>query len=284
MSYKLRICIVSTITAIALAVAATVMTSKATGHGSLTSKAAADAVDGGTLRTAARSRVFFGHQSVGGNMIEGISPAYEADGLASPKIVELSPGSSMRLPSGGFFAHSFIGVNGDPEGKVDEFDSMLRAGLGEEVSVAMMKFCYIDITASTDLAGLFRKYQATFAALEGDYPRISFLHITTPLTTSPGLKSRVKSALGAGNPNAADNAARARLNTMIRETFPGDRLFDLAALESTAPDGGRVSGSHEGNKYDTLYSGYAVDEGHLTPTFSRFAASKMLAVVADASV
>ncbi len=281
MSHKVKIGIVSAITALGVAVAAT-MLSKGPGRGSLTSKAVADAVDTSALTTVARARVFFGHQSVGGNIIEGIAPAYDAKGLTSPEIIELSPDASPSLPSGGFFAHSLIGVNGDPEGKLDAFDSMLRSGLGDEVNVAMMKFCYLDVTARTDVDALFSRYQDTFAALERDYPDVTFVHLTTPLTTATGFKSRVKSLLGGGNPNAADNAARERFNTLVRNAYGEDRLFDLAVLESTAPDGSSVSGSYDGQEYHTLYEGYAIDEGHLTPTSSQLAASELLELVANA--
>jgi hypothetical protein len=276
-----KISIVSAITALGLTFAAAVTASRGAKGGSLTSETVADAIDAHTATTAARARVFFGHQSVGANIIQAMPFVYDAKGLPSPEIVEVLPGSSAQLPRGGFFAHSFIGENGDPEGKLDAFDSMLRSGLGDEVSVAMMKFCYVDIDASTDVAALFGKYQATFAALERDFPNVTFLHLTTPLTTAGGVKSRLKAILGAGNPRAADNAARERLNTLIRRAYDSDHVFDLAALESVAPDGTTLSGSYGGEVYHTLYKGYAVDEGHLTPTFSRLAAAKLLTLVAN---
>jgi hypothetical protein len=276
-----KISIVSAITALGLTFAATVSASRGVKGGSLTSEAVADAIDAHTATTAARARVFFGHQSVGANIIQAIPFVYDAKGLPSPEIVEVLPDSSTSLPGGGFFAHSFIGENGDPEGKLDTFDSMLRSGLGDEVSVAMMKFCYVDIDASTDVAALFGKYQATFAALERDFPNVTFLYLTTPLTTDGGVKGRLKSLIGAGNPSAADNAARERLNTLIRRSYDSDHVFDLAALESTAPNGTTLSGSYDGEVYHTLYEGYAVDEGHLTSTFARLAASKLLTLIAN---
>lgn len=284
MSRKAKIGIVSAITALGLAVAATLIVSKSTTRGSLTTNAAASAADASTLTAAAAARVFFGHQSVGGNIIDGIPLAYEAKGLTPPEIIEVSSGTSSLVHSGGLFAHSYIGVNGDPEGKLADFDAKLRAGLADEVDVAMMKFCYVDITAGTDVEALFRTYQHTMAALERDYPEVRFLHLTTPLTTAPGIKDRLKSMVGAGDSDAADNAAREQFNTLMRQTYAADQLFDLAALESTAPDGTRLSGSYDGQTYYSLYTGYAKDDGHLTAAASQVAASRLLTLVASAPV
>lgn len=285
MSRKAKLGFVSTMTAFGLVIAATGLLSKVNSRGSLTSRAVADAVDGRTLAAAAEARVFFGHQSVGANLIDGVERAYDAKGMTPPGIIELSSRSSPPSTphGGGFFAHSFIGANGDPVAKLEDFDTMLRSGLAQEVDVAMMKFCYVDVTAGTDINALFDTYEKTLGALERDFPQVTFLHVTTPLMTAPRLRSRLKSVLGGGSPGAADNAARERLNTLMRKACGGDHLFDLAALESTAPDGSTVTGSHEGQTFYSLYGGYAVDEGHLTPAFAELAASEMLADIARAT-
>lgn len=282
MSTRAKIGIISALTAVGLAIASAFVVSKSNNRGTFTMKNAVDAIDPTTLTEAAAARVFFGHQSVGANVISGISPAFEAHGMSSPRVLEVGPdaGSVSRLPSGGFFAHSFIGKNGDPESKLKAFDSMLRSGIGDQVDVALMKFCYLDVTSSTDVDALFSDYRTTMASLERDFPDVRFIYVTTPLTTAPGTKSRLKSLLSGGDsPVLADNAARERFNALLRASYGPDRLFDLAAFESTTPDGTRLTGTYDGQAYFTLYDGYATDEGHLNALASQVAASELLALV-----
>lgn len=286
MSTRTRIGIVSAVAALSIAVAYTVAAAKGSGRGQLTEGEVTGAVDSSTLAKAAQLRVFFGHQSVGANIISGIPAAYEAKGINAPEILEVSAGSdsTSQLPAEGqgFFADAYIGENGDPVGKLEDFDRLLRSGIAGRVDLALMKFCYLDITSATDVDDLFARYQRTFKALERDYPEVTFLHLTSPLTTAPGLKGKIKSILGRGSPSAADNAARERFNALMRDAYEPQQLFDLGAFESTAPDGSRTSGSYEGQPYFSLYDGYAIDEGHLTPLASQLAASQLLALVAGA--
>ena len=120
-----------------------------------------------------------------------------------------------------------------------------------------------DVTSGSDADALFHQYRATMAALEREFAKVRFVHVTTPLTTEPGLKAAIKKLLGRASSSRADNAARERLNRLMRQEYGPDRLFDLAAVESTAPDGTRVSGRFGGQEYFALYGGYAADDGHL---------------------
>lgn len=240
--------------------------------------------DGDALARAARTRVFFGHQSVGANIIGAIPTVYAEAGRQAPQVVQLT--TSTTLPSGasGWFGEAFIGQNGDPLGKIADFDSRVRGGLGAQVDVAFMKLCYIDINAGTDVEAVFARYRATMDALERDYPSVTFLHVTTPLTTEPGLKAQLKSKVksllgGSSNPMAADNAARERYNALMRKTYGGDHLFDLARYEATTPDGKVVRGEYDGQPYYALYDGYAADPGHPNPQASAAFASRLLDLV-----
>jgi hypothetical protein len=178
------------------------------------------------------------------------------------------------------FTHVFIGENGDPLGKIRDFDSAVRGGLGDHLDVAMLKLCYIDLTASTDVDEVFEAYRTTLEALARDFPQVTFVPVTTPLTTEPALRTRVKAALGGHDPSPADNVSRQQFNSALRATF-GDRVFDVAAQESTAPDGTRVTGTTQGETYFALYDGYAVDEGHLDPVTSEVMAARLLRFLAD---
>jgi hypothetical protein len=251
---------------------------------------AATTITAEDLSAAAQVKVFFGHQSVGMNLIDGTAGVYAARGLAAPEViqVDLAAGPSA-LPGGaeGFLAHAYIGRNEEPMEKIHDFDAALRGGLAHQIDVALMKLCYVDITSHTDVEALLQHYRGTLAALERDFPEVTFLHVTTPLTTELGLKRAIKGAikkmLGRAETNRADNAARERMNRLMRTEYGPDRLFDLAAAESTAPDGTRVSGRVGGQPYHALYDGYASDDGHLDAAGSQHVVAGLLGLVARAA-
>lgn len=238
----------------------------------------ATTVTAGQLTAAARTRVFFGHQSVGMNLVDAIPKVYADQGVNAPAITQdTAPEGSAG------FVHAFIGENTRPETKLAAFDAALRGGMAGKVDVAFMKFCYIDVTAGTDVDALFAKYRDTLAALQRDHPKVRFLHVTVPLTTirsQSGLKATLKRVLGRGDGDAADDAARERLNALIRKEYPADRLFDLAAVESTDPDGARVAGTLDGKDVYALYDGYSTDGGHLNDLGAGRAAAGLLVTIA----
>lgn len=221
----------------------------------------------GDLDTVAGTRVFFGHQSVGQNVLDGIRDIYAADGRPPPPAVE----------------DACIGENEQPLLKIDDFDTRMRAGTAGRVDVAMMKLCYVDVTTHTDVRALFGTYRTTLAGLERDFPTVAFLHITVPLTTEPGPLARFKARLaGRRPPGPGQNVHRERLNDLLRREY-ACRLVDLAAAESTRPDGTRVTGEHNGSEYHALFDGYASDDGHLNALGARVAATTWITAVARAA-
>jgi hypothetical protein len=233
------------------------------------------------LMKVARTKVFFGHQSVGMNVLDGVPGVYSARDTALPAI---GLGPALADENGPVIGHAFIGENGDPLLKIQDFDTKLRSGIGRQVDVAMMKLCYADITADTDTGALFAAYGKTMAGLQRDFPDVAFVHVTVPLMTAQRPLSMLKGLL-TGNSGAgpAQNMARERLNALIRREYTGGHLFDLAAAESTAPDGSRATGTYRGEQYYRLYDGYASDTGHLNGEGSQVAATAWLAAVAQAS-
>jgi hypothetical protein len=278
---RLAVVAASTVTVAAVAL---VWLDRSHDRGQLTTADVSTAAGTNALREAANLRVFFAHQSVGGNIVGGLPAAYEGSGIPAPPVVELSDVATLppELKTGdrGVFTHVVIGENGDPIGKIRDFDTWIRSGLGERIDVAFLKLCYIDFDAGTDVDEVFETYRKTFDALERDFPEVTFVAVTTPLTTQPALRTRIKGLLGGSNQAPADNATRQRFNTLLRTSY-GDRVFDLAAFESTAPDGSRVSGTSQGEPYFALYDGYAADEGHLTPLTSEVMAARLMGFLAE---
>jgi len=237
------------------------------------------------LIAVAHTRVFFGHQSVGMNMLNAIPAIYTDHGVSAPSIEQ---GRAEAAPNGGFIAHQFIGENTKPLLKIEDFNRTMRDGMVRRVDIALMKFCSLDITSSTDVDAIFARYRDTMAALERDFPSVTFIHVTVPLSTEPNLLSRlktlVKKLLGRSDPfRQEDNVARERLNALIRREYGGRHLFDLAAIESTKPDDTRVSGRYENQEYFALYDGYASDRLHLNAVGSTVAATAFLEAIAEAS-
>jgi hypothetical protein len=218
------------------------------------------------VRRAAEARVFFGHQSVGGNVMKGITALFRVNGGGRPRYIDITGGNAFLPRSDtGYIAHAFVGRNGRPLEKIADFDSILRGGAAKRIDVALLKLCYADVKANTDVEEVFHRYRAVLLALEEDYPEVTFLYSTVPLKTEA----------------PADNAARARLNKLIRDEYgESGRLYDIAAVESTTLDGDRISGTYEGESYDALFPGFSTDGGHLNEAGATVAATALLKQIA----
>lgn len=222
--------------------------------------------DPAALARAADMRIFFGHMSVGNDIISGMRHVYDAHGVSGPGFLEAGIGEVPTLGEGGAFVHTLIGENRHPYRKLENFAAMLRGGLAGQVDVALIKFCYIDIRWDTDVDRLFETYRDTMAELEAEFPEVRFIHVTAPLTTGPyGIKDHVKQVIGRN-----DNANRERYNELMRAEYGPEQLLDVAALESRAPDGTVVP---------ELYSGYSNDGAHLNGTGSALAALEFVRVL-----
>jgi hypothetical protein len=228
-----------------------------------------------------RTRVFFGHQSVGMNILDGVPGVFAAHDVAAPPIEQ---GRTDPGPQGGFISHEFIGENEQPFLKIEAFEKAMRGGMAGKVDVALMKFCYIDFTPETDVDALFARYSDTMTGLEKDYPAVTFIHATVPLMTEPGLVDWLKSKVrGNDRYGRSENVVRERFNTLMVNEYGDRQLFNLAAVESTGPDGTMGLRTYDGQEYFALHSGYASDRGHLNQQGSEIAATAFLQAIAKSS-
>ena len=230
----------------------------------------------------ARTRVFFGHQSVGMNVLDAVPDVYADHGVSAPPIEQ---GRTEPGPNGGFIAHQFIGENGKPLLKLEDFDHAMRGGMGRHVDVALMN---LDVRSGMDVDALFARYRDTMGASARDFPNVTFILVTVPLITEPGLftelKTWVKTLIGWRDVfGQRANVLRERLNALIRGEYAGRHLFDLAAIESTKPDGTRVSGRDHDQGYFALYDGYASNMAFLNAVGAKIAATAFLEAIAQAS-
>jgi hypothetical protein len=233
------------------------------------------------LEALSGARIYFGHQSVGYNLVGGLQAVAKDRPELKLRFVETRRADDLRP---GTFAHAENGHNVKPLTKIRDFAETLDGGVGKNVDVAFFKFCYVDFGPASEVEPVFAEYKATLAGLRGRYPQVRFVHVTTPLTTVPsGWKESVKRLLGRGSKDAEANVAREHFNALMRAEYGGrEPLFDLAAVEATRPDGARTT-FDLGGPQPALTPAYASDEGHLNAAGARWAAEHLLVTLASAS-
>lgn len=230
-----------------------------------------------SMPLVAESAVFFGHQSVGRNILDGVPLVYATAGVDAPQVVE----SATPPTQDAAFAHAYMGTNGDPQSKIDAFGQTLRSGMGTWADAAFLKLCYVDVHDGVDVQAVFDSYQKTMTALEQEFPDVAFLHMTVPLTIEPGFKEQIKRLLGAGD-HRRDNLAREQYNALVRAEYgETGRLVDIAAMESTTPSGSQVTGTIDEQTYAALYRGFTNDGGHLNELGQQVVAAGLLEVLGN---
>lgn len=225
------------------------------------------------LQRAAAKRVFFAHQSVGQNVLDGLA-ALAREGRVPWRIEEKASLASAGL------SHVKVGENGQPAGKLAAFPALLTQGPGQGAELALVKLCYVDFTADTDAAALFGRYQAMVKQVEASAPGVRLVHVTAPLTTvQTGLKGWLKNAVGSGAYGERENVKRHEYNQAMRAAYGGGLLFDLAQVES-GEGAGACRFTRDGRSYPCLRSELTDDGGHLNAKGQLEAARALLEVLA----
>ncbi|HEX6851246.1 MAG TPA: hypothetical protein VF139_07535 [Candidatus Polarisedimenticolaceae bacterium] len=228
----------------------------------------------------AAKKVYFGHQSVGYDIVKGIEDLLDRDPTLGIRIIETGDPEALGAAC---FAHSKSGVNKQPWVKIEAFEKALDSGLGGRADIAFFKFCYVDFTPDTDLAKLFNDYKATMAGLRQRHPGTNLAHVTVPLTTvEAGPKAWAKRILRRPLAGVRENVIRSRFNDMLRAEYVGkEPIFDLASVESTYPDGSRRSFTRDGTSYPALIAGYSHDGRHLNEVGRQWVAAHLLKFLAE---
>ena len=232
------------------------------------------------LSKLSKSKIYFGHQSVGYNIVDGIMDVMKENHGINLKVVDTNDPEEFDGP---IFAHSKVGRNTEPDSKVDAFSGFLESGLGNRADVAFMKMCYVDANPSTDVEAVFRYYSSAMVRLKERYPKVAIVHVTMPLVSREGgIKALAKRVLGRPLRGYADNVKRKQFNELMREQYSGkEPLFDLARIESTRSDGSRTTFRKGSEEYHALVPEYTYDGGHLNETGRKIVAEQLLVFLAD---
>lgn len=248
-----------------------------TGKGAIS--AILEGVPQANWKSLTEKKIYFGHMSVGNNILEGVQDLAKEYPFIRLNIVETKSPSSFNQP---IFAHSPIGKNEDPKSKIADFSHLISTGIGDTTDIAFFKLCYIDILAATDADEVFNQYKNTMASLKERYPKVTFVHVTAPLRlVQTGVLVPIKKIVGRPVGGYADNIKRSRFNDLLRQEYKGNEaIFDLAAIESTYPDGTRFVFDSGGKKYESLVVDYTHDGGHLNEFGRKLVAAHFLAFLA----
>lgn len=221
----------------------------------------------------AQKKFYFGHQSVGQNIIDSLEKVMSSSPMVHLNVVETLSSEDFGQP---LFAHSRIGQNRNPKGKIDHFRKILENGIGQAADVAFFKFCFIDVVKTTDVESLINYYDETVASLRTKFPQLRIITVTVPLTNAPkNPKARIKRILGMGPPIEADNIKRNIMNAHLRQRY-SNATWDLANIEASGAGGKKASFQDGGQTYLLLNPSYTYDGGHLNAIGSQAVAMDLL--------
>lgn len=227
------------------------------------------------LSRLAGKKIYFGHQSVGYNIVNGIKLLIN-DSQQKIEIIEGLPNKNCKP---GFY-HSLNGKNYYPVGKIDDFVTKMESGIGANIDIAFFKFCYVDITKETDVDELFDHYKSSMARLKAEFPGTKFIYCTAPLTRSNGrIKTLLKFLLHRENSDKLDNIKRNKFNQHIHNEYDNKEVvFDIAKFESNDYQAFFIN---NGTKIYTLDPDFTSDGGHLNTLGSKFVAEGLLELLAN---
>jgi hypothetical protein len=222
-------------------------------------------------------KIFFGHQSVGADVVQGIRDLMNEDHRVRLNLVTSAEPQSTPGPA---FIESLIGENRNPRSKDTAFAAILAKGMGSQGGIAMYKYCYVDIGLDTDVQQLFDNYRQEMSDLKAKYPLLVIVHVTVPLTSDDAsMKTWVKTLIGRSTSRDV-NLKRNQFNALLRKYYSTEPIFDLAQVESTYTDGSRSYVMSRGQKIYTLVPEFTTDGGHLNQAGRRAAAQQLLQVLA----
>ncbi len=234
---------------------------------------------GALLQELSSHKIYFGHQSVGFNIISGIEQWEQETGVQLDRVETRDFAENVNAP----FVHFRVGKNGDPNSKIDDFVSQVESIPGDSTSVAFFKFCYVDITGSSDVDVVFDYYKEKMLYLKDNFSNCNIILVTVPMTgVQKGIKATAKKILSRQPSGVLENIKRNEFNERLINEFSGVfPVFDLAGVETTLPDGSTQTYKYKGGEYPCMPDFYTSDLGHLNDFGARIVAYNMIAFLAE---
>ena len=221
-----------------------------------------------------KKKIYFGHQSVGFNIIDGIELVMKEHPVIHLNIIE---GRKFNGPEGAF-VHSRVGKNRDPESKIIDFTNVIDKELGQTPDAAALKFCYVDAYDKINVNDVFLKYKDAIEKLKKDNTGLTIIHFTMPLHTQKiTWKTKVKMLAGRDAWEFTDNIKRNEFNKLLLAEYKGkEPVFDIARFEATGKDGTSTVFKYHGKEYFSVDPAYSSDGGHLNMLGRRTIAEHLL--------
>jgi hypothetical protein len=234
------------------------------------------------LAKLAQAKIYFGHQSVGNNIMAGVGDLIRQNPRLKLEIEETAAPAGLQ---NAVFAHGPVGKNENPASKIDDFAAKIKAGVGGSADIAFFKFCYIDIMADRNIDELFTHYQKTMSDLKKSYPKTTIVHVTVPLTiVQTGPKVFIKKMIGRAPGGFEENAKRNEYNRKLRQAYDGkEPVFDLAKIESIYADGSRATFDWQRQTYERMIPEYGSDGRHLNEPGRQLVAEHLLIFLSQLS-
>jgi len=239
-----------------------------------------DSVSSQQWHSLGRKKIFFAHMSVGYNILDGVKSVLGENNVAPLEIIETSAPIEFQRPG---LYHALLGFNAQPFEKLKSFENLLGSAKTAP-DIALMKLCYVDITAGADVQRLFDAYRAAIVRLQERLPQTLFLHCTVPLTSEPlNLKEQIKQCIRpflGRTVRIDDNIARMQFNRMLREVWPSESIYDIAAAESANAAGFLRCKKTTQGLVSFLRKEFTSDGGHLNARGAKQAGTQLLIALA----
>jgi hypothetical protein len=235
------------------------------------------------ISVIAQKKIYFGHQSVGGNIIDGLKDLLEMSGENNLNILNLHHSPQITES---YFAHSYIGKNTDAHSKCMDFGETLKKTFHSELDFALLKFCFVDMRGEDNPETIFELYKNTIDTLKSDFPHTTFIHATIPLTSHNvnfklKLRRLAKKILSKRDYSPIDNINRYKYNQLLRAYYKDELIFDIAKIESTYSDGRREVFIQNQHEYESLIFEYSYDAAHLNEFGRQRAALELIGILAE---
>jgi hypothetical protein len=231
------------------------------------------------LEKLSKKRIYYGHRSIGNNIITGIRDLMKENSQIKFNIIK--PGDRVNHKEG-FFMHSMISQNASPKSIADDYEKLMSEVSGEYFDIVFIR--YTPFYDKSDLKDIFADYKETLRLLKNKYPKTIFVHGTFPLNRSKtSWKTWIKKIFGKKDIwEYEQNIKVNEFNKLLRkEYYAKEPFFDIAKFQSTYPNGKRSTFTKDGKTYFHTVSDYTYDGVHLNERGRKIVAEQLLMLFAD---